>query len=520
MPKCIEKDCNTYALFNIKGEKNGKYCLRHKTLDMINVCEKRKCSETECNSLNPSFNYPTEKKGIYCGSHKKDGMINIIIKTCKYENCIKSPSYGFKDSKCEYCSEHKLNNMIYLKKICAYKGCNKQPSFNLLGYPPLYCLNHKEINMINVLDLKRLCQYNSCNIRANFNYSNETHGIYCKKHKEDNMINVEEKRVCNYKGCNIQPSYNLPTEKIAIYCKNHKTKDMINIKAIDICQYENCKLRSSYNIKGILYPKYCSKHKEDNMINIYTPYCDYINCNNLASFGIPGIKRIRCSKHKINGMIKSPNKKCVVCKESATFGINLIPKHCEKHKEENEQNLMERKCSKCNLIMILDKNNLCEYCNPITFRKVQLSKQNALMNYLDSINLNGDSTDKIVNNGECGKERPDRIFDFADKIIILECDENQHKDRNSECELTRMINIGQSFGGIPVYFIRWNPDTYISNNKIETVNKRYKLLGDFINSIKSSKIVLPKALLSAFYMYYDNWNDFNNEKWKILMNYD
>jgi hypothetical protein len=27
-----------------------------------------------------------------------------------------------------------------------------------------------------------------------------------------------------------------------------------------------------------------------------------------------------------------------------------------------------------------------------------------------------------------------------------------------------MVNIGQTFGGIPVYFIRWNPDDYSPEN--------------------------------------------------------
>jgi len=87
----------------------------------------------------------------------------------------------------------------------------------------------------------------------------------------------------------------------------------------------------------------------------------------------------------------------------------------------------------------------------------RLAKQNDLMNYLDARDLKGVSTDIVIDKGECGKERPDRVYDFGDKIVILECDEYQHRDRQCLCEQTRMVNIGQSFGGIPVYFIRWNP---------------------------------------------------------------
>ena len=220
-------------------------------------------------------------------------------------------------------------------------------------------------------------------------------------------------------------------------------------------------------------------------------------------------------------MIRRPNCKCKFtnCKEKAIYGNNFIPSHCETHKFEDDLNLVERQCISCNLIMVLDENNKCEYCNPEAFQTSRLAKQNALMDYLDNNNLKGNSTDIMVNKGECGRERPDRIYDFNDKIIILECDENQHRERQCVCEQTRMVNIGQSFGGTPVYFIRWNPDDYSplnSRKQPENITNRYKLVRDFINNIKKNKIPLPKSLVSAFYMYYDEWDSVSNEEWKII----
>ena len=82
------------------------------------------------------------------------------------------------------------------------------------------------------------------------------------------------------------------------------------------------------------------------------------------------------------------------------------------------------------------------------------------MAYLDYQGLVGTSTDKMVDGGKCGRERPDRLFELPVRVLIIECDENQHKERACECEQTRMVNIGQSFGGLSVYFIRWNPDNF------------------------------------------------------------
>ena len=183
---------------------------------------------------------------------------------------------------------------------------------------------------------------------------------------------------------------------------------------------------------------------------------------------------------------------------------------------------MERPCISCSLPYILDRDNKCENCNPAAFATVRLAKQNALMDSLDARDLKGNSTDKIVEGGVCGKERPDRIYDLGDKILVLECDEHQHRERACLCEQTRMINIGQSFGGIPVYFIRWNPDDYSPSNsrkKPEDVKKRHKLVGDLIADIKEKKTTLPDALVSALYMYYDDWSSLAEEEWKVLTPY-
>ena len=86
-----------------------------------------------------------------------------------------------------------------------------------------------------------------------------------------------------------------------------------------------------------------------------------------------------------------------------------------------------------------------------------------------------------------------------------------------------MVNIGQSFGGIPVYFIRWNPDDYNpknDNKNPEEISKRYKLVGNLITDIKVNKHKLPNALVSVLYMYYDEWDSLYNESWIILTSFE
>ena len=169
--------------------------------------------------------------------------------------------------------------------------------------------------------------------------------------------------------------------------------------------------------------------------------------------------------------------------------------------------------------MVLNSDERCEFCVPETFKSARLAKQNAIMSYLDSINLTGTSTDITINRGECGLERPDRVFETMTFVLIFECDERQHSDRQCSCEQTRMVNIGQSFCGLPVYFIRWNPDDYQPKNDTdpEDIKKRNMLAGDFINSILTERTLLPQTnLVSVIYLYYDGWDGILNEKWEAV----
>jgi hypothetical protein len=335
------------------------------------------------------------------------------------------------------------------------------------------------------------------------------------------MIDVKHK-TCIHEGCHTRPTYDEPGGS-GISCKKHKGSTMIDISH-KICEYEDCTIRASFGLPGTKHLTYCSKHKEPNMINNSTKTCLIDECKTTAHYGRPGHPRSHCAKHREPGMIRRPNGKCKQpsCTEKAIYGgTNFTPIHCESHKEEDELNLVERICIKCGLTMILDKTECCEFCNPESFKRIALAKQNAMLEYLDSRKdlPKPLSTDTIIDNGTCGKERPDRIYDLEDKIIIVECDEDQHRYRPCECEQTRMVNIGQSFGGLLVLFLRWNPDDYSPENprkQPEPLTKRNKLLADLIRDISNNKVKLPNALVSTIQLYFDEWDGLEKQEWQIL----
>jgi len=99
--------------------------------------------------------------------------------------------------------------------------------------------------------------------------------------------------------------------------------------------------------------------------------------------------------------------------------------------------------------------------------------------------------DKTVDGG-CSKKRPDVLIDLLLYSIIIECDEEQHK--NYECENKRTMQLFEDLGNRPLILIRFNPDGYIENNK--------KVEGCFTPLIKIEDIHKKK-----FY-------DLNEKEWK------
>jgi hypothetical protein len=69
--------------------------------------------------------------------------------------------------------------------------------------------------------------------------------------------------------------------------------------------------------------------------------------------------------------------------------------------------------------------------------------------------------DKRIEGG-CSKRRPDVFVDLLTHVVIVECDEKQHKPKSytPQCERRRKMELFQDVGNRPVVFVRFNPDGY------------------------------------------------------------
>ena len=86
---------------------------------------------------------------------------------------------------------------------------------------------------------------------------------------------------------------------------------------------------------------------------------------------------------------------------------------------------------------------------------------------------------KIIDGG-CSQHRPDIFIDCLTHSVIIEVDENQHKNGkiyNPECELRRLNNLFTDLADRPIVFIRFNPDSYI-NKKNKLVKSCFEYTED------------------------------------------
>ena len=163
-------------------------------------------------------------------------------------------------------------------------------------------------------------------------------------------------------------------------------------------------------------------------------------------------------------------------------------------------------CKDCGLSFKNLYDDLCVSCHPDK-QKIQHKKEQTVADFLvntfpkHTFVRDKSSTDIKTCTGKY--IRPDFVLPLEDKIIIVECDENQHESYPEECESTRMINLSMVYGGLPVMFIRYNPDTFRINEDVQKVpqKKRLERLGGVLKEHIERQ---PESFLHVNYLFYDD----------------
>ena len=66
---------------------------------------------------------------------------------------------------------------------------------------------------------------------------------------------------------------------------------------------------------------------------------------------------------------------------------------------------------------------------------------------------------------QCGGFRPDFVTETELGVWILEFDEEMHRSYPKRCELERMVRVTLGYGGLSVFWIRFNPDEFKVDGK-------------------------------------------------------
>ena len=523
--KNICEECGIRANYNFSNIKFGIRCSKHKEIGMIDIKHK-KCQYTDCKKR-PTFNIEGEICPRFCADHKEIRMINVVDKTCEY--CKKIPIYNIEgELKGRFCKDHKEIGMINVKdKTCEYIGCKKIPTFNIEGeITARFCGDHKEIGMINVKN--KTCEYIGCKKIPIFNIEGELTGCFCSEHKETGMINVKNK-TCVYIGCKKIPTFNIEGEITARFCGDHKEIGMINVKN-KTCEHGDCKKRPTFNNEGEINPLFCSEHKKIGMIDIKNKICEHIDCKTHATFGYINQQASRCARHKLTLMFLKRKVECQEenCKEISEYGKDE-PTHCYIHKQENQLCLLGQTCKNCGR-----KNELCNseqlcltYCRPVELsinaKKIIKKKEALVLSYLDkNIKTSIKPIDDRIIDNSCVKRRPDRVYDCGSFFVIIEVDENQHSKYSNGCsfdkktqENRRMCQIHEALsnGMIPVIFLRFNPDNFKVNGKLQKLNmqKRLDILSKWVSYCLNLKEDFNVPSIRIKHLFYDEYEETNSE---------
>jgi hypothetical protein len=325
----------------------------------------------------------------------------------------------------------------YKQKTCNHPNCDKRPSFNYLTETvAIFCKVHK---LIDMKDIKhKRCNNDGCDKQPSYNYPNETVAIFCKDHKLIDMKNIKNKR-CNHDGCDKQPLYNYPTETIAIFCKDHKLIDMKDIKN-KLCNHDGCDKIPIYNYPTETVAIFCKDHKLIDMKDIKNKQCNHDGCDKQPNFNYPTeTVGIFCKDHKLIDM------------------KNIISKQCKTDLCDTQVSNKKYKghCLRCFMHL---------YPNEPVSRNYK-TKESFVADFIKNTFPNNEWIfDKTIVNGT-SRRRPDILLELDNYNIIIEIDENQHRDYDVSCENKRMMEIFQDLGNRNIVFIRFNPDDYLDNDK-------------------------------------------------------
>ena len=299
---------------------------------------------------------------------------------------------------------------------------------------------------------------------------------------------------------------------------------------------------------------HCGEHKIEGEVDVVTTRCKSTGCTEFAKWGDARTRKSAyCGKHRNEeeGLVYVAGTLCKFpgCTVQAKYGDALTKerKYCKEHGKEGNVDVAHHRCVKCSEIRVTRKGDLCATCDVKingASRKAHVKERDmvaAIKQFI--LELDASIHSIVVKYNESigasyGSYRPDIHIDCGTYVIVIECDEFQHKPRfirrvnrktggddgdeilvaENKCvaqydemsETKRMINIHAS-SGKPCYFLRFNPDPF----KIGGVMSRVTIADRYVELRRQLTLALskpPSSDIVVKYLYYDNDESFIKTK--------
>jgi len=287
-------------------------------------------------------------------------------------------------------------------------------------------------------------------------------GTFCKKHALPGMFDVKSKR-CAHEGCGTRPSFDVAGGK-GTFCKKHALPGMRDV-ASKRCAHEGCtRVNPNFGVvggKGTC----CKKHKQPGMIDVVNKRCKHEGCDSIGpAFGVAGGKGEFCKTHATPEMADVKNKRCAhdgcdsIC---PVFDVDGgMGTFCKAHATPGMHDVKSPRCKTCKLFHVKKNGDNCATCRTGSEKAVRIElaiKAELSTHPRLALFSSHDTAHPCATALGADRIRPDFVWELADRVVVLEVDEEEHRLYELTCERARVHKLHELFGK-PLILLRYNPD--------------------------------------------------------------
>lgn len=288
------------------------------------------CRQPGCPRV-PRFGHDGTRTALFCSHHKTLGMVEVWSRSrCTIDGCLKHAWHKFDGEADGFCDEHHVDSMTTLhRKRCEQYHCKERAVFgSRVGGAARFCAVHRMDGTVNVFAKKRDAtvqkdapavkqrqntlrdsdpESNSDSSSSDSNFSRRAKIL--KPANPSQQPNLRASRPvskqCRHPDCPRFPSYGTEHTNKKLFCSVHKPMGAVLIGSKHRCLAPLCFGYSWYRALGSK-RGYCELHRElgSCVMPAHRKSCEAFDCGSPAQFGarVGGPARF-CAVHRMDGTV-------------------------------------------------------------------------------------------------------------------------------------------------------------------------------------------------------------------------